>query len=41
MSYYGNQYNETRNDRLKRYWMIGFAWDFKNKAAKTPSTPAK
>jgi hypothetical protein len=41
MSFYGNTYNETRNDRLKRYWMIGFAWDFKNKAAKTTSAPAK
>ncbi len=40
-NFYGYTYNETRNDRLKRYWMIGFAWDFKNKAAKTPSTPAK
>lgn len=33
-SYYGNQYNETRSERLKRYAMIGFAWNFKNKAPK-------
>jgi hypothetical protein len=26
-------FTETRNDRLQRYWMIGFAWNFKNKAA--------
>ncbi|HEX4877323.1 MAG TPA: outer membrane beta-barrel family protein [Chitinophagaceae bacterium] len=41
MSFYGNTYNETRNDRLRRYWMLGFAWDFKNKAKKTTSTPSK
>lgn len=40
-NFYGYTYNETRNDRLKRYWMIGFAWDFKNKASKTSSTPTK
>jgi hypothetical protein len=27
-------YTETRNDRLQRYWLVGFAWDFKNKGAK-------
>lgn len=31
----GNTLTEERNDRLKRYWMLGFTWDFKNKAAKT------
>ncbi|MEJ7625799.1 MAG: outer membrane beta-barrel family protein [Ferruginibacter sp.] len=31
----GNTLTETRNDRLRRYWMLGFTWDFKNKAAKT------
>lgn len=36
---YGNTISETRNDRLKRYWMLGFTWDFKNKGAK--ATPAK
>lgn len=34
-SFNGNSLSEERNDRLKRYWMIGFAWDFKNKGAKT------
>jgi hypothetical protein len=28
-----NKFTETRNDRLQRYWMVGFAWNFKNKAA--------
>ena len=30
----GNILSETRNDRLKRYWLIGFTWDFKNKGSK-------
>jgi hypothetical protein len=34
-SFYSNTYTQTTNDRLKRYFMIGFEWDFKNKAAKT------
>ncbi len=34
-SYNGITYTEERNDRLKRYWMLGFTWDFKNKGAKT------
>ncbi|MEP6952200.1 MAG: outer membrane beta-barrel family protein [Ginsengibacter sp.] len=34
-SFYSNTYSEVRNDRLKRYFLIGFTWDFKNKAAKT------
>lgn len=29
----GNTYTEIRNDRLKRYFLLGFAWDFKNKTA--------
>ena len=33
-NFYGNTLSEERNDRLKRYWMIGFTWNFKNKAAK-------
>lgn len=33
-NFYGNTLSEERNDRLKRYWMIGFAWNFKNKTAK-------
>ncbi len=28
----GNTLTEIRNDRLQRYWMLGFRWDFKNKA---------
>ena len=31
----GNTVTEERNDRLKRYWMLGFVWDFKNKNSKT------
>ena len=30
-SYYSNTFSEERNDRLKRYWLLGFAWNFKNK----------
>jgi hypothetical protein len=26
-------FTETRNDRLQQYWMLGFTWNFKNKAA--------
>ena len=29
----GNVYSETTDDRLKRYFMVGFAWNFKNKTA--------
>ena len=29
--YYGNNFTEESNQRLKRYFMIGFSWDFKNK----------
>ena len=29
-----NTFTETRNDRLKRYWMLGFTWNFKNSGAK-------
>jgi hypothetical protein len=34
-NYERNTYTETRNDRLQRYWMIGFTWNFKNGGAKT------
>ena len=27
----GNTLTETRNDRLQRYWLLGFTWNFKNK----------
>ena len=40
-SFNGVTYREERNDRLKRYWMLGFAWDFKNKAPKAKVEPAK
>ena len=33
-NFYGNTYTEVRNDRLRRYFLIGFTWDFKNKGAK-------
>ncbi|HSN61839.1 MAG TPA: outer membrane beta-barrel family protein [Ferruginibacter sp.] len=33
-SFNGITYREERNDRLKRYWMLGFKWDFKNKPPK-------
>lgn len=36
----GNFFKEERNDRLKRYFMVGFRWDFKNKAPKAQD-PAK
>jgi hypothetical protein len=32
-SFYGNTSSETTNDRLKRYFMVGFTWNFKNKGA--------
>lgn len=32
-SFYSNTLSEVRNDRLKRYWMLGFTWNFKNKSA--------
>ncbi|HMT96597.1 MAG TPA: outer membrane beta-barrel family protein, partial [Ferruginibacter sp.] len=36
----GNNYYEERNDRLKRYFMLGFRWDFKNKGPKPKEEPA-
>jgi len=30
-NYYGNIFSEERNQRLRRYFMLGFSWDFKNK----------
>lgn len=32
--------SEVRNDRIKRYFMLGFAWNFKNKAPKGTTTPS-
>jgi Outer membrane protein beta-barrel family/Carboxypeptidase regulatory-like domain len=34
-NYSSNAFTETRNDRLQRYWMVGFVWNFKNGGAKT------
>lgn len=34
-SFYSGNYSEVINDRLKRYVLLGFRWDFKNKSAKT------
>src|SRR5665647_1489140 len=33
-NFYSNTYTEITNNRLKRYFLIGFEWDFKNKASK-------
>jgi hypothetical protein len=33
-NFYSNTFTETRNDRLKRYAMLGFTWNFKNKPPK-------
>ena len=33
-NFFSNTFTETRNDRLQRYWMLGFAWNFKNKTTK-------
>lgn len=33
-SFYANTYIEVINQRLQRYFMVGFAWNFKNKAGK-------
>jgi hypothetical protein len=34
-NFYSNTYSEVRNDRLRRYFLIGFVWDFKNKATQS------
>lgn len=33
-SYDRNTFTQTTNDRLQRYWMVGFTWNFKNGGAK-------
>lgn len=38
-NYRGNTYSEVINDRLKRYVLAGFTWDFKNKAPKPKANP--
>lgn len=30
-NFYSNTLTETRNDRLQRFWLVGFRWDFKNR----------
>ena len=37
-SNFQNTISEERNDRLRRYAMIGFIWNFKNKSEKKPET---
>ena len=37
-NFYSNTLSEVRNERLKRYWMLGFTWNFKNKAAAPVAT---
>ncbi len=32
-NFYSNTYTEVRNDRLRRYFLLGFTWNFKNKGA--------
>ena len=34
-NFFSNTFTEVRNDRLKRYFMVGFTWNFKNKEAKS------
>ena len=34
-SFYSNTYTQTTYDQLKRYFLVGFEWDFKNKASKS------
>lgn len=36
--YLGNTYSEVVNDRLKRYFLLGFTWNFKNKSKVAPAT---
>lgn len=35
-NFYSNTYSEVINDRLKRYFLVGFTWDFKNKSSVKP-----
>jgi hypothetical protein len=37
-NFWGNNTYETRNERLQRFWLLGFIWNFKNKAAAAPTT---
>ncbi len=40
-NFYSNTLSETINQRLRRYWLVGFTWNFKNKTAAPAATPAK
>ncbi|MDQ6889505.1 MAG: outer membrane beta-barrel family protein, partial [Bacteroidota bacterium] len=40
-NFYSNTYSQVINDRLKRYFLVGFTWDFKNKSKSAPENPAK
>jgi hypothetical protein len=33
-NFYGNTLTQVTNYRLQQYWLLGFAWNFKNKAGK-------
>jgi hypothetical protein len=33
-NFYNNTFIQETNDRIKRYFLVGFTWDFKNKGAK-------
>ena len=37
-SLYGNTLTEVRNERLQRFSLLGFRWNFKNKIAAAPAT---
>jgi len=34
-SFFGTTYSQTINERLKRYFFVGFTWNFKNKSTST------
>ncbi len=34
-NFYGNTYSQTINERLRRFFMLGFTWNFKNKSNAT------
>lgn len=34
-NFYGSTYSEVTNDRLRRYYLLGFTWNFKNKGSKS------
>ena len=42
-NFYGNTLTQVTNYRLRQYWLLGFTWNFKNKAdkASTEEQPSK